>query len=76
MLYFGLGIQGMKRLSIHAGDETKQACEPKDVQRMKKSDLQATEKEKKRRQGEKIIRTLQVVALREAEGVTYEAGGF
>ena len=66
----------MKRLPVHAWDETKQACEPKDVPRMKKSDLQATQKERKRRQGEKIIRTRQVVALREAEVVAYGAGEF
>jgi hypothetical protein len=44
---------------------------------MKKSDLQATEKEKKRRQGEKLIWTQQEEAIWEAEGVTYkEARGF
>ena len=69
-----LGV--MKRLSINAGDKTKQACNAKDMQRNKKSDLQDTEKEKKRRQGEKQIRRRREEALREAEGITYEVGGF
>jgi hypothetical protein len=42
----------------------------KDVLRMKKSDLQATEKEKKQRQGEKLIWTQWEEAIREAKGVT------
>lgn len=66
----------MKRLSIPAGSNTKKACDAKDQQRMKKSDLQATDKEKRRRQGVKLLRTRREEALRNAEGVTYEAGAF
>lgn len=66
----------MQRLSIPAGVFTKQASARKDKRRMKKADRQATDKEKKRRQGMQLIRTRREEALREAEGVTYEAGGF
>ena len=62
-----LGV--MKRLSIHAGGKTKQACDAR-MWRMKKSDLQATEKEKKQRQGEKLIWTQQEEAIQEAEEAT------
>ena len=68
-------LGAMKRLSIPAGSNTKRACNIKDNQRIRKSDLQATDKEKKRRQGEKLLRTRRE-ALRDAEGVTYEAGAF
>ena len=43
---------------------------------MEKSDRQATEKEKRRRQGIKLPRTQREEALRDADGVTYEAGAF
>ena len=42
----------------------------------KKSDKAATEKDKKRRCTEKLLRTQREEALREVEGVSYEAGGF
>lgn len=66
----------MKRLSTPAGHHTAQASFVRDKKRVRKSDLQATEKEKKRRQGEALLRTLREEALREVEGTTYEAGGF
>jgi hypothetical protein len=69
-------MRAMRRLSIPAGENTKKACNVIDKQRMKKSDLQATEKEKKRRQGDKLLHTRREEALRAAEGVTYEAGAF
>ena len=43
---------------------------------MEKSDLQASNKEKKRRQAEQMRRTHREEALRDAEGVTYEPGAF
>ena len=66
----------MQRLSIPAGEFTKKASLIKDTRRLRKSDLQASEKEKKRRQGMQLLRTRREEALRETEGVTYEAGGF
>ena len=42
---------------------------------MTKSDLQATE-EKRCRQGVKVVQNRREEALRNAEGVTYEAGAF
>ena len=66
----------MERLSIPGGESTRLASTAKDNQRKRKSDLQVTTKEKKRRQGEQLLRTHREEALREAEGVTYEAGGF
>lgn len=41
----------------------------------RESDLQATE-EKKRRQGQALLRTQREEALRDVEGTTYEAGGY
>ena len=72
----GSRTKALKRLSIHAGNNTKKACDGKDQQRMAKSDLQASEKEKRRRQGMKLLRTRTDEALRSAEGVAYEAGVF
>ena len=48
----------------------------RDKKRARKSDLQASEKEKKRQQAEQLRRTRREEALREAEGVSYEAGAF
>ena len=69
-------LRTMKRLSIDGGVHTKETCEKKDKQRMKNSDRQATEKEKRKRQGIKLLRTQREEALRDAEGVTYEPGAF
>ena len=66
----------MERLSVQAGKYTRKASLEKDKRRLKKSDLQASEKEKKRRQGLQMMRTRREEALREAEGTTYEAGAF
>ena len=66
----------MERLSIPGGVHTRVSVDEKDEKRMRKSDLQATDNEKKRRQGEQLLRTQREEALREAEGVTYEAGAF
>ena len=65
----------MERLAIPGGVCTREAAHAKDSKKLKKSDLQVTQKEKKRRQGEQILRVRREEALREA-GVTYEAGGF
>lgn len=69
-------VSVMNRLSIPAGMFTKKASEKKDKRRLKKSDLQASAKEKKRRQAMQLLRTHREEALREAEGITYEAGSF
>lgn len=69
-------VRVMERLSIPAGMFTKKASAKKDKRRLKKSDLQASAKEKKRWQGMQLLRTLREEALREAEGDTYDAGGF
>lgn len=66
----------MQRLAISAGDYTQKASEKKDKRRLRKSDLQTSAKEKKRRQGEQMRRTRREDALREADGNTYEPGGF
>ena len=69
-------IRIMKRLSIPAGKCTKRASAEKDKRRIRKADRNVTEKEKKRRLAMKQRKTSREEALREAEGVTYEAGGF
>ncbi|PFX15010.1 hypothetical protein AWC38_SpisGene20799 [Stylophora pistillata] len=66
----------MQRLAIPAGEYTQKASEEKDKRRLRKSDLQTSAKEKKRRQGEQMRRTRREDALREADGDTYEPGGF
>ena len=66
----------MERLLIPAGTLTQHASLIKDRKRVRKSDLQLTQKAKKRRQGEDLVRTRREEALRAAEGVTYEAGAF
>jgi hypothetical protein len=48
----------------------------KDKKQVRKSDKAATEKDKKRRCTGKLLRTQREEALREVEGVSYEAGGF
>ena len=66
----------MERLSIPAGEFTKRASRKRDKKRLQKSDLQTSAKEKKRRQAEQFRQTRREEALRDAEGVTYEAGAF
>ena len=66
----------MDRLSISGGKFTKMSSAKKDKRRVKKADRQATEKEKKCRQAIKQRKVMRKEALWEAEGVTYEAGGF
>ena len=66
----------MERLLTPAGHHTRAASQKKDRKRVKKADSQASEKAKKRREDQKIMQTRREEALREAEGVTYEAGGF
>ena len=69
-------VSVMNRLSIPAGIFTKKASEKKDKRRLKKSDLQASAKEKKCRQGIQLLRMRREEALRDSEGVTYEASSF
>ena len=66
----------MERLSIPAGKFTRWASLVRDKKQMEKLDLQASNKEKKRRQAEQLRRTHREEALRDAEGVTYEPGAF
>ena len=66
----------MQRLAILAGEHTHKASEEKDKRRLRKSNLQTSVKEKKRRQGKQMRRTRREDALREADGDTYEPGGF
>ena len=65
----------MERISI-PGASTRLASNVKDNKRKRKSDLQATAKERKHSQGEQLLRTHREEALREAEEVNYEVGGF
>ena len=44
--------------------------------RFRKSDLQISQKQKRRRQAAQLRKTRQEEALHDPEGVTYEAGGF
>ena len=48
----------------------------KDNKQLRKVETGATAKEKKRRQAMQIVRTRKEEALRELEGVTYEASSF
>ena len=66
----------MQRLAIPAGEHTHKASKEMDKRRLRKSGLQTSVKEKKRRQGEQMRRTRREDALREADGDTYEPGGF
>ena len=66
----------MEKLSIPGGKYTSHAFNLKDRKRLRKADLQVTEKEKKHRQGLQLVRTRREEALREMEGVTYESGAF
>ena len=54
----------------------KSVSEEKDKRRLRKSDLQISVKEKTHRQGKQMRRTRREDALREADGDTYEPGGF
>ena len=78
--HFHRGAESRKRimdkLSIPGGEHTSHAFGLKDRKRLRKADLQATTKEKRRRQGLQLVRTRQEEALREMEGVTYASGGF
>ena len=62
--------------SGNTGEHTRRASFTHDTKQLRKSYLHATNKERKRRQGEAILRTRREEALCEAEGVTYEAGRF
>ena len=78
--HFHRGAESRKRimdkLSIPGGEHTSHAFGLKDRKRLRKADLQATTKEKRRRQGLQLVRTRREEALREMEGVTYASGGF
>ena len=63
----------MRGLRIPAGDLTRRSLLLKDKKGLRMSDCEKCEKSKRHRQAEK---TRKEEALQEAEGVTYEAGGF
>jgi len=62
-------------VSIPAGKFTSRVLLARDRKQLQKSDLQGSRKQKKRCQSEQLRRTRRG-ALREAEGVTYEADAF
>jgi len=62
-------------LSIPAGKFTAKAALLRDKKRARKSDLQASAKEKHQR-AEQLRQTRREEALCETEGVSYEAGAF
>lgn len=66
----------MRKLSIPGGEHTSKSSATKDKKRLRTADLRTTEKAKKRRQGEQLLRVRREEALKEAEGTTYEAGAF
>ena len=69
-------LKVMERLSIPGGVCTREAEHAKDSEQLTKSDLQVMQKEKRWHQGERLLQTCREEALQEAEGVTYEPGGF
>ena len=66
----------MQRLGIPAGTHTKKATYLKDKKRVRKSDKQVLEKEKKKRQAQDMQRTRREAALKNAEGDTYLSRAF
>ena len=66
----------MDRLGIAGGELTKQDWQGRDKKRLRQADDQCKSKEKKRRQAEHLHRVRQEEALRQVEGVSYEAGAF
>ena len=66
----------MQRLAIPAGGLAKRSFLLKDTKRIRKADKQSCKKNKRRRQAEQSKKIRMEEALREAEGVTYMAGGF
>ena len=69
-------LRVIERLSIPGRSSTRLASTDTDNKRKRKSELQASTKENKCRQGEQLLRSCQEEALREGDGVTYDAGGF
>lgn len=66
----------MERLLIPGGAHTRRASLTRDRKRVRSADIAATDKAKKRRQVEMRLEVERNEALRDAEGVTYEAGAF
>ena len=66
----------MDKLSIPGGSHTSHSFRLKDNKRWRKEHTQATTKEKKRPQAVQLVRTRREEALRDLEGINYEAGGF
>ena len=66
----------MFSLAIPGGTRTEKSCYNKDRKRVAKSDQQASEQFKRCCEGEQLLKTRREEALREAECVSYEAGGF
>ena len=66
----------MEKLSIPGSMHTKQSFHHRDKKHLQRAETQATAKEKRYRQAMKIMHIRREEALRELEGVTYEAGSF
>ena len=64
----------MERLSIPGGEVTGHLFRLRDRQRLRKADSQATAKEKRHCQALQLVHIRREEALREKEGITYEAG--
>ena len=69
-------IDLMKKLSIPSHKTGQDIWEKRDRKRVAKADKAKLDKEKKRRQCERKRKLQREEALREKEGVQYEAGGF
>jgi hypothetical protein len=66
----------MEELSIPAGHHTRHNSFVHDKKRLRKSDFQANQKQKKRRERHAFLPMQREEALHEAEGVSFEAAGF
>ena len=66
----------MEGLSIPAGHLTRHNSFVCDKKRLRKSDFQANQKQKKHRERHTFLPTQREEALREAEGASFEAAGF
>ena len=58
------------------GERIKQGSHKKDKKQVGQSNLRASQEEKKRRQGQKLLNLRREEATRDAEGTTYERGAF
>ena len=66
----------MDKLSIPGGSHTTHSFRLKNNKRLRKANAQATDMEKKRRQGLQLVRTRREEAVLQIYGPTYDPGGF